>query len=175
LIEPNRSLRNRRLFSEYTKQLSEIDQKELIETYWRPHRNEVQKEIHRVAVSGERVIHLGIHTFTPVWKGKERDLEIGLLYDSKRKDEKAFILNWKKRLHDALPGYRIRVNRPYLGKDDGLTTGLRKEFSEKEYLGIEIEVNQNLWFEDKDEWRNIAEKLARSLKISNPNSGRHTF
>jgi hypothetical protein len=35
----------------------------------------------------------------------------------------------------------VRFNYPYLGKADGFTTFMRKQFP-KNYIGIEIEVNQ---------------------------------
>jgi len=163
LVEPNRSLHHRQLFSEYTEHLSDDERNKLINTCWSPHRDHIKQEIRSAASSGKQVIHIGVHTFTPVWKQKERDLDIGLLYDPKRKEEKQFCVKWKKELEASRPEFKIRMNRPYLGKDDGLTTGLRREFSEEEYLGIEIEVNQKYWFRSKSEWSQIADKLAESL------------
>lgn len=163
LVEPNRSLHHRQLFSEYTEHLSDSERNKLINSFWSPHRDHIKQEIRSAASSGKQVIHIGIHTFTPVWKQKERDLDIGLLYDPKRNEEKRFCVKWKKELEASRPEFKIRMNRPYLGKDDGLTTGLRREFSEENYLGIEIEVNQKYWFRSKGEWSQIADKLAESL------------
>lgn len=39
------------------------------------------------------------------------------------------------------PQLNVRFNYTYLGKADGCTTYLRKQF-DKDYLGIELEVNQ---------------------------------
>ncbi len=36
------------------------------------------------------------------------------------------------------------MNYPYRGASDGLTTHLRKRFHVNEYLGIELEINQEL-------------------------------
>lgn len=163
LVEPNRSLHHRELFSEYTDHLSTRERDELINSYWTPHRNQIRQEIQRVAQSGKQATHIAVHTFTPIWEGEERGLEIGLLYDPKRKGEKEFCHLLRKELEFALPRLRIRMNRPYLGKDDGLTTGLRREFSEKEYLGVEIEVIQKYWFKSRSDWDQIADKLAESL------------
>ncbi|MEN9581780.1 MAG: hypothetical protein RJA70_4789, partial [Pseudomonadota bacterium] len=40
------------------------------------------------------------------------------------------------------PAARLRRKYPYLGKADGLTTALRREFAPAAYLGLELEVNQ---------------------------------
>lgn len=163
LVEPNRSLHHRQLFSEYTEHLSADERKELIHSCWSPHRDQIKQEIRSAASSGKQVVHIGVHTFTPVWKQKERDLDIGLLYDPKREEEKQFCVIWKKEFESSNPEFKIRMNRPYLGKDDGLTTGLRREFPVEEYLGIEVEVNQKYWFENRSEWNQLADKLAGSL------------
>lgn len=39
------------------------------------------------------------------------------------------------------PQLNVRFNYTYLGKPDGFTTYLRKQF-DKDYLGVELEVNQ---------------------------------
>ncbi len=93
--------------------------------------------------SGEIILHLSVHSFTPILEGKKRKTAIGLLYDPARIAEKNFCKEIKNELHKQLPEIKIRFNYPYLGKADGFTTYLRKRFPEH-YLGVEIEVNQNL-------------------------------
>jgi predicted N-formylglutamate amidohydrolase len=137
LIELNRSLHHPKLFSEFSKHLREEEKQKLIETLYLPYRTAVEKEIRK----RKPVIHLGIHSFTPIFEGVERDIDIGLLYDPKRKKEREFCLALKNKLPKE---YRVKLNRPYLGKADGFTTHLRKLFKENEYLGIEIEVNQKI-------------------------------
>jgi predicted N-formylglutamate amidohydrolase len=41
------------------------------------------------------------------------------------------------------PAWRVRLNYPYHGASDGLTTSLRRTFGPR-YLGVEIELNQAL-------------------------------
>jgi predicted N-formylglutamate amidohydrolase len=93
--------------------------------------------------SGEKVIHVGVHTFTPVLHGHRRKTEIGLLYDPSRVREEDFCLGLQKflRLHSNLAVHR---NLPYRGTGNGLVMALRKEFPLSKYLGLELEINQRL-------------------------------
>jgi predicted N-formylglutamate amidohydrolase len=92
--------------------------------------------------SNKPIIHLSIHSFTPVWKGKIRTTDIGLLFDPDRKPELNFCEKLKSNLAGNFPDFTIDWNKPYAGVDDGFTTYLRLKWPEQEYLGIEIEVNQ---------------------------------
>ncbi|REL33445.1 N-formylglutamate amidohydrolase [Rhodohalobacter sp. SW132] len=168
LIEPNRSKGHRSLFSQFTKSLPANQKSTLMENYWLPYRENVRDEIEKGMGSGYRVIHISVHTFTPVWEGTERNLDIGLLYDPKKKSEQAFCRNWKIVLDDHLPELRVRMNRPYLGSADGLTSSLRKKFESENYLGIEIEVNQKHWFTSKSQWDSLCKHISESLsELSN--------
>jgi predicted N-formylglutamate amidohydrolase len=83
-----------------------------------------------------------VHSFTPVLDGQIRDFELGLLYDPARSAEARFAAAFKGALQRDSPGIRVRRNAPYRGNADGLTTAMRKERSERKYLGIELELNQ---------------------------------
>jgi predicted N-formylglutamate amidohydrolase len=139
LIEPNRSLHSQQLYSEYSQSLFETEHERILQQYYYPHRNSVEEVISRMS---KPALHLSIHTFTPVLNGRTRSVDIGILFDPERKTE----FNFSRRLYDGLeqtlPFLTIKFNEPYKGTDDGFTTYLRTKFSETEYLGIEIEVNQ---------------------------------
>ena len=90
-----------------------------------------------------KVIHLGIHSFTPVLNGVEREADVGILYDPSRPAEAALAETLIKSIHEFYPQLSIRRNYPYLGKSDGLTTTLRQKFGTA-YVGLEIEINQKL-------------------------------
>lgn len=165
LIELNRSLHHPKLFSEYSKKFTKSEKKELIDTFYLPYRNKVEKEIQK-KIKGGCVLHLSMHTFTPQLDGIERDVEIGLLYDPARAQEKAFCQNLRRILKNKLPKeYRIKLNKPYQGKADGFTTYLRKLFSGNEYIGIEIEVNQKLASLGRIRTE-VAKALASSIRLS---------
>lgn len=164
-IELNRSIGHPKLFSEFTRSLNKSERESIIETYYLPHRNTVIEAIKQNALQNRPTIHISVHTFTPVFDGKERDFEIGLLYDPKRVPEKNVCQTWKSLLKETLPNFRIRMNQPYKGISDGFTTFLRKRFDEKLYMGIELEMNQKLFYEDDKKWINICSKTGESLSL----------
>ncbi|MBZ9629868.1 N-formylglutamate amidohydrolase [Salegentibacter sp. LM13S] len=141
LVEVNRSKWHSNLFSEFTKKLSKTSKTKLLNEYYFPYRDSVEKQISSIIEKGEKVLHFSVHTFTPELNGIVRNTDIGLLYDPARSGEKEFSKNFKRILNSQNPDLKVRFNYPYLGKADGFTTYLRKKFPEN-YMGIELEVNQ---------------------------------
>jgi len=144
LVEPNRSLGHHALFSEFTRSISEPEQLELLNAYYFPYRAAVEGEIRSRIRKRRTVLHLSIHTFTPVFDGKPRATDVGLLYDPARDGETSLMKAWQRQLSRQLPELRTRRNYPYQGRSDGFTTELRKKFPDAGYLGIEIEVRNSL-------------------------------
>ena len=147
LVELNRSLFSKSLFSEFTKGLSKNQKTEILEKHYMPYRTEVEHKIAEFIKSNQQVLHLSIHSFTPNLNGDERIGDIGLLYDSRKKKEREFCKKLKDKFLQQNPNLKVRFNYPYPGKADGFTTFLRKQFP-MNYLGIEIEINQK--FANKD-------------------------
>ncbi len=141
LIEINRSLHHPQLFSEFTKNLPSAEKKEIVKNLYLPYRSTVEKRIHEFISKGEKVFHISVHSFTPVLNGKLRTADIGILYDPGKADEKEFAKKIKMEVIKQMPELKIKFNYPYLGKADGFTTYLRKNFPQN-YVGIELEVNQ---------------------------------
>jgi predicted N-formylglutamate amidohydrolase len=162
LIECNRSLHHPKLFSEFTKNISETEKEKLISTIYLPYRHRVENRIRNFILNGETVLHISIHSFTPELKGKKRNNDIGLLYDSQRNPEKAVSKKLKSIIIKEMPSLKVRYNYPYLGKADGFTTYLRKQFSIN-YIGIELEVNQK-WVKNNLLQEAIKTTLVKSLK-----------
>lgn len=141
LIELNRSLQHKNLFSEFTKELTESDRDSIIKKYYLPYRSAVEAEIRRFITNNETVIHISIHSFTPVFNAIQRSCDFGILYDSSKQSEKLWASQLKDYLKAENSNLNIRYNYPYLGKADGFTTYLRQQFPNN-YLGIELEINQ---------------------------------
>lgn len=129
------------MFSRFSKSLHQKDQVGLLKSYYFPYREAIENKISYLIETGEKVVHLSVHSFTPVFKDKKRTADIGLLYDPQRASEKEFCKNLKYYLLQENAHLNIRFNYPYLGKADGFTTYLRKVFLTN-YLGIELEINQ---------------------------------
>ena len=145
LIDLNRSENNPQLWSEFTRDLSLDEKQALIRDIYAPFRRATRETIDNLLASGRRpVLHLSLHSFTPVLDGDVREAEIGLLYDPARPLEAHWVNAWAAALTSCAPEWRIRHNYPYLGTDDGFVTQLRTQYSPAVYAGIELEVNQAL-------------------------------
>ena len=162
LIEPNRSLHSESLFSEYSQSLTDAEKNHLLENYYHPHRSAVEQLIRN---SSDGILHLSIHTFTPVWDGCERTIDLGLLFDPDRSNEAKVCEDYRIKLTKALPAMNIEFNAPYKGIDDGFTTYLRTQFDNDRYLGIEIEINQK--FVGTEKLKVISKALSASLRDFN--------
>jgi predicted N-formylglutamate amidohydrolase len=144
LVDLNRSPRHPRVFSEWTRTLSRAERAGLLARYHAPHRDAVERDVTELMRRGHRVLHLGVHSFTPVLDGVVRRADLALLYDPRRPLERALCAGWAGALAVRLPHLAVRRNHPYRGVSDGLTTWLRRRLSAEAYLGVEIEVNQRL-------------------------------
>ena len=142
LVDANRTPASRTLFSSYARPLGRKE-RELVRATWHtPHQEAVSDTAARIIVQGGRVLHIAIHTFTPVLHGQVRTADLGLLYDPGRPEERALCTRWLAELRRAAPDLRLRRNYPYLGKSNSLPTLLRTRFPGHDYLGIEVEINQ---------------------------------
>ncbi len=162
LVEPNRSLHSESLFSEYSRSLTDAEKNHLLENYYHPHRSAVGQLIRN---SSDGILHLSIHTFTPVWDGRERIIDLGLLFDPDRSNEAKVCNDYRAKLRKSLPAMNIEFNAPYKGIDDGFTTYLRTQFDNDRYLGIEIEINQK--FVGTEKLKTISKALSASLRDFN--------
>lgn len=101
--------------------------------YYRPFHNAVDRE---VAASSARIL-FAMHTFTPLYEGTPRDLEVGVLFD--REEELA------SDILDALTraGIHAAPNEPYSGRA-GLIHVVERHANTHGRRAIELEVRQDL-------------------------------
>ncbi len=142
LVDLNRSANHPQVFSEFTSSRCLTDRERLLAKHYFPYRKNVSECLRDLVDSGHRVIHISVHSFTPVFDGKPRGIDIGWLYDPKRPSEKSFCRRWMCEIAKEMPTLRLRRNAPYKGTSDGFTTALRREFADDRYVGIELELSQ---------------------------------
>lgn len=171
LIDLNRSLGHPSLFSEFSSVLSQQEREEVIAEHYAPHRALVERAALQAAKNGKRLLHVAIHSFTPRLHGQTRNADFALLYDPKRSSEKRICAYWRRDLLDRECGFRIRLNYPYRGNADGLTTSLRKRFTDSQYVGVEIELNQGMLGAKGADLRALAHWIANSLAKTIAQSG----
>jgi len=84
LVDLNRSETNPSVFSEVTRVLPREDRALLLERHHRPHRSAVEARVTTEVSHGRRVLHVGVHTFTPRLDATVRSQDVALLYATKR-------------------------------------------------------------------------------------------
>lgn len=167
LVDLNRSTQSPTLFSEFTREQPLQVREKIFEKYYRPHRKKIEEKIKQVIANGEQAIHVGVHTFTPIWENEEREVDVGFLFDPRSKAEQHFCYLWRHELSKRSPELRLKMNEPYRGTMDGFTTYLRSQFSDNNYLGLEIEVNQRFTESSlEEEWQQLQEDIAESLQAT---------
>ena len=149
LIESNRSVNSKNLFSNFTKNLSDSQKEEILNNFYNPYRSSVENFVN-ANYNNKKILHLSIHTFTPIMNNKKRVNDIGILFNPKSKLEKEISRLLKSRLKKHFPDFVIKFNYPYLGKSDGFTTYLREKYSYNNYAGIELEINQKYFTTNSD-------------------------
>ncbi len=140
LVDINRSLHKRSLFSAFTKELSEDEKKKILSDHYWPFRSVFAERIAEVIENNQVVFHVSVHSFTPILNGEVRKTDIGLLFNPGHGREKELALEWKSILNDQFPLLKVRFNYPYLGRTDGHVAPLRQQFGNA-YAGIELEMN----------------------------------
>ncbi len=166
LVDLNRHSRHRNVFSRFTAGLEANEKQRLLKTYHAPYRQSVEDKVQHEIENGGRVLHLSVHSFTPVLKGVVRSADIGFLYDPKRTSEKYVSRHLIKTFQNNLNNLRYRCNYPYQGVSDSLTASLRKKFSDDCYAGIEFEINQHFPMGQPDEWKSFKTCFIQTVRLA---------
>ena len=163
LLDHNRSPHNRSLWSEFSRQLAASDKALLLDEFYHPFREQTGRWLAGRHDKGDRLVHLSVHSFTPILDGKVRDVDIGILYDTGRFDEACFADIWRSRLLTLLPTLKVRFNTPYRGRSDCHETTYRNTYGSSDYVGIELEINQALLAGGQD-WESVKRLVTESLR-----------
>lgn len=132
--------------------LSAAEKQLRVDRFYRPFEAMVSETLVRPGLS----VLATVHSFTPVYRGQEREVEIGVLHDT------------DSRLADAIlnvaTGYNIQRNAPY-GPADGVTTTLRRHALPRKLLNVMLEVRNDL-IATPEQCAKMAETLADWLARS---------
>jgi predicted N-formylglutamate amidohydrolase len=117
------------------KNLSAADRLARIEHIYRPFQNTVAHFLDNRAAHGKRAIPVSIHSFTKIYKGKERSVELGLLFD-----RDAWLANLLVR---SFPGINTQLNVPY-GPKDGVMHLMNLHAAPRGLQHLMIEIRNDL-------------------------------
>lgn len=141
IVDLNRSLDSAQLFSEFLSAADTQVRSDILQRHYHPYRQAVHEAVARAAATGP-VLHISVHSFTPLFRGQKRKVDVGVLFDPSRDWESAVSATMLGQLK-AL-GLAAFANQPYQGTDDGLTTELRRHFRGAIYAGVEIEISNRI-------------------------------
>ncbi|NDE15486.1 hypothetical protein EBZ80_11200 [bacterium] len=168
-VDLNRSENNPEVFSKWARgNLPDADREKLLRSH-RAFRKQARRAADRILLTPEsHVIHLSIHSFTPVLRGARRTTDIGILFDPARPQEAAIARRLIRILQspamtERFGFFRVDANKPYLGTADGHTVELRSNLRASRYSGIEIEVNQRFVRKKSQQDRN--DRWAKMLRL----------
>ena len=140
LIEPNRSIGDKFLFSPFTATLPIEERTELINKYYHPYRKRVESFIGEYI--DQQVFHVSIHTFTPTLGNQVRESSVGIGFDRESKGSLELAQLIKQSFYDVDQSLSIRHNYPYRGEQNDFMQYLRRCFPEK-YFGFSLEVRND--------------------------------
>lgn len=142
--------------------LSENERTARITEIWKPYQNTIQTYLEEKPRPGPVVISL--HSFTPVFQGRNRPWHIGLLYN-RFPDTALFLKNW---FNTHAPLLNIGLNQPYeVSDEDDYTIPV---FGERMgFAHVLIEIRQDL-IEKKEtqkKWVDLFSRAFLELKTNN--------
>ncbi|MBO6920001.1 MAG: N-formylglutamate amidohydrolase [Rhizobiaceae bacterium] len=141
------------------KNLTELQKKQRIESYYQPFEDAIAGVLTQHKVPP---ILVTIHSFTPTYHGKTREVEIGILHDDDSLIADA-MLDYAERNEDLC----VLRNEPY-GAEDGVTHTLKHHGIRNGLANVMIEIRNDLLQTQQqclDISLKIAEMLDHALKV----------
>ena len=148
IIHGNISIRNKK---------DNIDRNERLKKFYFPYHKKITEFINLSVSSNNIPKILSIHSFTPIWDGKKRENEVGILWDKDDRLSKIFL--------NSLKEIKLGDNEPYSGRLKNDT--LFRHATSQGYPHVLIELRQDLLKNKKDrlQWA----KKIHNVLIENEN------
>lgn len=146
--------------------LSDTQKKQRVESYYQPFEDAIGKLVSEHSVAP---ILVTVHSFTPTYHGKKREVEVGILHDEDSLIADA-MLEYAERFEELC----VRRNEPY-GAEDGVTHTLKHHGIRNGLANVMIEVRNDLLQTPQqclDISLSIATMLDYALKVYSVSPGR---
>ena len=121
-----------------------------------PYHDAIDRAILRLVTRGVRPLLLAVHSFTPIYEGRRRHLDMGVLFDRSR-DHAALLMRTLRR-----EGFHVLPNRPYSGLA-GMMYSIHRHGTHHDLPCLELEMNQEL-FQEPGAAARLAPRIARALR-----------
>jgi predicted N-formylglutamate amidohydrolase len=119
----------------FNQNLDETDVAWRLDTYYNPYHAAFKEMVANRMKLSPPFLLISVHSFTPVWKGKVRTMDIGVLYDNFEDTAKEF----KEKLSQE--GFFVELNQPYSGRF-GLMYSVAQQGDNFQIPHLELEFNQ---------------------------------
>lgn len=136
---------------------------------WDAYHRAVDQTVASTLLGGCRPVLFSVHSFTPIYEGEQRSMEMGVLFDGYETLASELVNRLAGR------GYHVAMNEPYSGFD-GLVYSVERHGRAHRCPYLEIEVRQDLLTteaaaraigeEVATDWRFVAEGLIRAQEES---------
>ena len=167
IIDPNRDLLEETLIPvsthdgpvSFNQDLTPQARQDRIDSLWSGYHHAVDEAVTERLGHGQ--VHLvSVHSFTPVWLGHARPMEIGVLFDEYHEHA--------MHLAGALgeQGFEVSLNEPYTGKS-GLIYSIARHGRRHEVPFMELEIRNDL-IDTPDKADDVAARLWRALDVFTP-------
>ena len=132
--------------------LTDIERKKRIRDFYNPYHSSISEILTKAERKNILTSIVSIHSFTPEWKGKKRDIEMGILWDKDDRLAKIFLKNYKN--------INVGNNKPYSGRLKNDT--LYKHGTRKGFPHVLIEIRQDL-INTQNKQKIWADKIYKTL------------
>jgi predicted N-formylglutamate amidohydrolase len=136
--------------------LSEAEKNERVRSYYMPFCNLLTDTI---AENPGKPVIVTIHSFTPVYMGRNRDVEVGIVHDADRR-----LADQMLKLAPQHTTMVVLRNSPY-GPEDGVTHTLKAHGIRNRLLNLMLEIRSDL-IATEGQQRKVAEMLSGLLRAS---------
>ena len=124
-----------------------------IKNYYNPYHDQIENFINNSIKKNVTPKVISIHSFTPIWKGKKREIDVGILWDKDNRLSNIFLKSFK--------GYNVGDNKPYSGRLKNDT--LYKHATLKGLPNVLIEIRQDLLASENNQ-KDWAKKIYKVLE-----------
>ena len=145
--------------------ISDAERAARAQEIYEPFHEAVSKTLQRQRSAGRTPILVTVHSFTPVFHGKTRDVEIGLLHGQ----DNHLVAAMMETIKDA--SYDCRATEPY-GPKDGVLHSIEKHLADGPMPYVMIEVRNDLLATD-DGMSDIFALLSQSISHAVTSLGHH--
>lgn len=145
--------------------LTQKERDERIANIYVPFRKALSSCLDQKISEGLNPVVITVHSFTPLYKGEKRDVEIGLLHDQDDRFAKGLIKSFSLEANH----YDLRLNEPY-APIDGVTHTLTEHALPRGLMNVMLEIRNDLISDEKSQEK-LATLMVQAINQTKNNLG----